>query len=337
MNTLASESWLPGDKTAAVCFSIDDVHPGTSRDYYEAGGDLGIGALGLVQWLIRRHPQLIATLFTTADWREIRPFASYPALERIPVISGLGHRMQTRPKGLMALDRHPAFIDFLRSEPRFEIGLHGLYHIHPRRISPVEFQEQGAGECRAMLEEMLRIFDCAKLPFVKGMTPPGWNAPAPLLNAMADLGLDFVASARDIMTPVHIAAKANMSGLKDVDLYRPQLINGGRLVHIPANFQATSSIDRAVEIIEAGGLLSIKGHIVKSCFGHLALDGIDALYCNYLDTLFSRLEDRYGDSLWWTSMGEISARIKTGHQLSVFAPVPVAMLGQQEPGPEAAA
>ena len=337
MNTLVSDPWLPGDKNAAVCFSIDDVHPGTSADHYEAGGDLGFGALGLVQWLIRRHPQLTATLFTTADWREIRPVTNYPALERIPVLNGFGYRLQTRPKGLMALDRHSAFIDFLCSEPGFEIGLHGLYHIHPRRISPVEFQEQRFAECRAMLEEMLRIFERAKLPFVKGMTPPGWNAPAPLLQAMADLGLDFVASARDIKTPVSIAAKADMSGLKGVDLYRPQYIEDGRLVHIPANFQATSSIDRAMQIIEAGGLLSIKGHIVKNCFGHVALDGIDALYCNYLDTLFSRLEDRYGDKIWWTSMGEIAGRMKLEQQTGILAQAAMSALGQGEAEAGAAA
>ncbi len=38
--------WLPPGKHAAVCLSIDDVHPGTSNDSYEAGGDLHAGALG---------------------------------------------------------------------------------------------------------------------------------------------------------------------------------------------------------------------------------------------------------------------------------------------------
>ena len=61
--------WLPAGKTAAVCLSVDDVHPGTSGDSYEAGGDLGAGALGRLTELQRRHPNLKATLCVTPDWR----------------------------------------------------------------------------------------------------------------------------------------------------------------------------------------------------------------------------------------------------------------------------
>lgn len=303
------ERWLPPGKTAAVCFSIDDIHPGTSDDPYEAGGDLARGALGHVTWLIDRHPQLKVTLFTTADWRAIRPFSRFPKLARIPGLRQLGHRSRIRSKGTMALHRHPQFVDFLRSQPGFEVALHGLHHVNAVSWTPVEFQDQSREECRRMLEEAIGIFEQARLPFALGMTPPGWNAPAPLLDAMADVGLKFVASARDVLSPVERSAKANMSGLKGVGLYAPELIAGGRLVHIPANFQATSPLERAIAIVEAGGLLSIKGHIIKTCFGHVALDGIDPLYRNYLDALFTNLKGRFGDRLWWTSMGEIAGRM----------------------------
>jgi hypothetical protein len=301
--------WLPGGKRAALCFSIDDIHPGRSSDGYEGGGDLGEGALGHVQWLIRRHPKLRVTLFTTADWREISPTPARPILDRIPGVARYSYRSQIRPKGEMAIDRHPAFVDYLREETGFEIALHGLHHIHPRRISPVEFVEQGREECRETLEEAIAIFRRAGLPFASGMTPPGWNASPALLDAMVDVGLTFVASARDILTPVQVGAKASMSGLKGVSLFEPERIHDGRLVSLPANFQATSPIERAFQIVEAGGLLSIKGHIVKDCCGHIALDGIDPLYCNYLDSLLTILEERYGDALWWTSMGEIAERV----------------------------
>jgi len=67
--------WLPEPYEAAVTLSIDDIHPGRSSDAYEAGGDLGEGALGHVAWLLERHPQLRVTLYTTADWRESRASA----------------------------------------------------------------------------------------------------------------------------------------------------------------------------------------------------------------------------------------------------------------------
>ena len=297
-------SWLPPGKTAAICFTIDDVHPGTSRDPYEAGGDLGNGALGLVAKLLAKHPPLHVTLFVTADWREIYPMPTRRWLARVPYVRDRVYLTDVHPVGKMRLDRHRAFVEYLNGLPRTEIGLHGLHHIHHGPKVLVEFQEQSKTECERILREALDIFTRAGVRFVRGMTPPGWNAPAGLLDAMAALGFAFVASARDIRTPVARGARAEMSGLRGVALYEPDLVAGG-LVHLPSNFQATSPKERALEIIEAGGLLSIKGHIIKKCGDYVALDGIDELYCNYLDSLFTLLEQRYGDRLWWTTMGRL--------------------------------
>lgn len=303
--------WLIPGKRAAVCFSIDDVHPGRARDGYDGGGDLGDGALGLVERLLERHPALHVTLFTTPDWREISPVPTRPIVSRLPVLRDRLYLAAVHPRGTMRLGRHPQFVRYLQALPRTELGLHGLHHIHPGRTVLIEFQHQGVEACKAMLREAMAIFEEAGLPFVPGMTPPGWNAPPALLQAMVELGLSFVASARDIKTPVLPGARAAMSGLRGVSLLEPEWIAEGRLVHLPANFQATSPKERAVDLIEAGGLLSIKAHIVKDALGHIALDGVDALYMNYLDALFCWLEDRYGDGLWWTSMGAIAAHMKS--------------------------
>lgn len=302
--------WLLPGKRAAVCFTIDDVHPGRARDAYDGGGDLGQGALGLVERLLQRHPALHVTLFTTPDWREISPVPTRSIVSRLPLLRDRLHLTALHPKGTMRLGRHPEFVRYLRSLPRTEIGLHGLHHIHPGRTVLIEFQNQGVEACKDMLRESIAIFNEAQLPFVPGMTPPGWNAPPALVQAMAELGLSFLASARDIKSPVTPGARATMSGLRGVSMLEPEWISEGRLVHLPANFQATSTKERALEIIESGGLVSIKAHIVKSAMGHIALDGVDALYMNYLDTLFCWLEDRYGEALWWTSMGEIATRMQ---------------------------
>jgi hypothetical protein len=86
---------------------------------------------------------------------------------------------------------------------------------------------------------------------------------------------------------------------------------GGRLVHVPSNFSATNPLDRAMELAAAGGLVSIKAHIVKFAFGHVMLDGVDALYRNYIDVVLSELEDRYGDRLWFATMADVAARAHT--------------------------
>jgi hypothetical protein len=302
-------NWLPSNKRGAVCFSVDDIHPAKSSDYYEAGGDLDKGALGHVKWLLEHHPGLQVTLFTTADWREISPVPTRKILASFPYIRERIYLAKRWPKGKMRLDHHPEFVSYLKQLPRTEIALHGLHHCHKGLNIPVEFQEESRSEIRRTLQQIISIFYKAGLDFVPGICPPGWKATPDMLDAMTDNQLLFVASARDIFTPVSKEAVANMSGMKDVSLIFPQFIHNDHLLHISTNFQATSPIDRAIEIIENGGLLAIKAHIVKSALGHISLDGLDEAYRNYLDQLFTLLEDRYGDSLLWTSMGDLAARV----------------------------
>ena len=298
-------SWLPPGKKAALCFTIDDIHPGRASDGYDGGGDLGKGALGLVQRLLERHPLLHVTLFTTPDWRETTPHPTSPA-RHVPWLRDRLYLAPLHPPGTMRLSRHPGFVEYLKQLPRTEIGLHGLHHIHRGPTVLVEFQQQSADECERVLRESMTLFEEAGLPFIKGMTPPGWNAPPGLVEAMARLSFDYLASARDIRTAITPGARTDMSGLKGVSLLGPEWIADGRLLHLPANFQATSPPERAEQLIDLGGLVSIKAHIIKSAHGHVALDGVDALYMNYLDVLLTRLENKYGDALWWTSMGELS-------------------------------
>jgi len=304
-----SSRWLPEGKRAAVCFSVDDVHPAKSSDAYEAGGDGERGALRHVLWLLEKHSQLRVTLFTSADWREISPLPTRKFLARFPVLRDRVFLAKVLPKGTMRLDRHREFVEFVKRIPRAEIGVHGLHHVHSGLRVPVEFQEQDAAECERILREALRIFDVANLSHAGGISPPGWDLTDGLAEATMAVALRFVASARDIITPIAVNAVTNQSGLREVSLIYPELLYSDRLLHFTSNFQATSDYERARQIIEHGGLLAIKAHVIKNAMGHIALDGLDELYRNYLDLLFTKLEDDFGDSLWWTSMGEISARV----------------------------
>lgn len=304
------EQWLPPGKDAAVCFTIDDVHPGRSAEHYDGGGDLGGGALGLVEGLLRRHERLGVTLFVTADWREISPYPSR-LLSAIPRLNRRMFLTRVLPKGSRRVDRAPEFVSYLSALRGAEIAFHGLHHIHRGPLVHVEFQDESASECARVLEEMERIFSGAGWRYVRGMCPPGWNAPPGLLEAMRRLKFDFVASARDIRTPIQPGALTQMSGLAGAPLIAPAWVGEGTaLVHFTTNFQATSPLERALAIIDAGGLLAVKAHIIKNACGYIALDGVDPTYCNYLDLLFSELERRYGDRLWWTSMGEVAKRIR---------------------------
>lgn len=302
------DGWLPPGKRAAICFSIDDIHPGKATDAYEAGGDLDRGVLGRVRWLLERHPQLWITLFTTADWREISPVPTRTILAAIPYLRDRVFLARILPAGTMRLSRHPAFVEYLKHLPRVETGLHGLHHVQRGPRIPAEFERQSISACTKTLRESMRIFEEAGIAYVPGMGIPGWDLTATLLEAMARAGLSFFASARDIRTPTAQGARTNMSGLKGVSLLYPERVGKRGLIHVTSNMQATCPVDRAIAIVELGGLLAIKAHAVKQAGAFIALDGLDDLYRNYLDVLFSTLEDRYGDALWWTSMGKVAAR-----------------------------
>ena len=323
MTLIEHERWLPPGKRAAVCFSIDDLHPASSRDDFDAGGDLGRGALGRLERLLQRNLSARVTLFVTPDWRLRRLVPTGRWLTRIPLLRERIHWVPLTPKGHFRIDRYPAFVSYLNALPRAECAVHGLNHVHVGPRFAVEFQEQSRSRCRAMLEEARRIFAAAGLRHVPGFATPAWNAPPALCQALSDEGFHFVTSARDLDTPVTGEARTAGSGLRGASLIQPTLIrcepdrsapaataSSPGVVHLTTNFQATSTIERARAIIECGGVLSIKAHIFKTGGGITMLDGLDEAYCDYLGRLWRELEDRYGDALWWTTLAEVADRCR---------------------------
>ena len=324
MTLTECRGWLPAGKRAAVCFNVDDVHPATSRDEFDAGGDLGRGALGHVERLLDRHPQLRVTLFVTPDWRLRRLIPTRKWLTRVPLLRERIHWAPLTPRGHFRVDRFPQFVAYLNALPRTDCALHGLNHAHPGPRMAVEFQEQSRSECSALLQEARRIFATAGLRHVQGFAPPAWGTPASLCEALSDADFHFVTSARDLDTPVSDQARTAMSGLRGASLIQPTWIRcapgasdepsatarPGGLVHFTTNFQATSTIERARAIIETGGLLFIKAHIFKTGGGITMLDGLDAAYCDYLERIWRELNRCYGDALWWTSLAEVAGRCR---------------------------
>jgi hypothetical protein len=300
--------WLPPGKRAAVCLSVDDVHPASDG----RGRDRARAALDHVRWLQARHPRLKVTLFTTPDRRSITPFPTRRTLTRIPVVGRWIYGAPVLPRGTNRLDRRPEFCRYLRDWDRTEIAIHGLHHVSRGREPIVEFAGKSVAHCRGTLRSAVEIFSDAGLPLTMGVAPPGWTAPAPLLRAMTELEMRFIASARDLVTPVTAAARTAGSGLQGVSLIYPERIADTPLIHFTTNYQATSSPARARAILEHGGLLGIKAHLLDTddAGTHTALDGLTAGYRDQLHDLLSALDADLGDALWWTSMGEIADRMR---------------------------
>ena len=69
----------------------------------------------------------------------------------------------------------------------------------------------------------------------------------------------------------------------------------------------TSPLERALAILECGGLLSIKAHLLARSGSYRALDGLTPEYRDHLHRIFTTIEERFGDAVWWTSMGEMAS------------------------------
>ena len=321
MKLIDCAGWLPSGKKAAICFCIDDVHPAGSADTFDAGGDLGSGALGRVARLLEHFPRLRITLFVTPDWRRMNLVRTRKWLTRVPLLRERIHWAPLAPTGRFRIDRFPDFVAYLNALPRTECAVHGLHHAHPGPRLAMEFQRQSRRKCRALVHEARRIFVSAGLRHVAGFAAPAWNTPPALCAALSDADFHFVASARDLDTAVSERARTAGSGLRGASLTQPTWLACAdepepagaaqrRLVHFTTNFQATSRIERACAIIEAGGLLFIKAHVFKVGGGITMLDGLDDEYCAYLERLWQELDERYGDTLWWTSLDEVTNRCR---------------------------
>src|ERR1035438_8312110 len=121
----------------------------------------------------------------------------------------------------MLLARHPEFVTYLKSLPRVDCALHGLHHINKGFKIMEEFRDRDRRECQSMLEEALGIFERVELPLSPGMCPPGWGLSDDLAEAMIAVGLKFVASARDLRTPITGDAVNARSGRLGVSLIYP--------------------------------------------------------------------------------------------------------------------
>lgn len=303
----SAETWLPPGKHCAILLSVDDVHPAGSAHGAEAGGDLGGGMLGHLAALHSSHPALRFSLGVTADWRARTPNASRRWLPQTGWLASRFHHAPRWPKGTFRLDRHPEFVRHIASLSGAEIVPHGLHHTRRGLPMHIEFAAAGERACRAALRRIDRIMHDAGLSPANGHIAPGWAAPAPLRRAMRQLGMTFIASARDVITAVSPDARTAMSGMTGQPLIQPGMTDEG-LVHIPVNFQATSDIERALRILDHGGLLSIKAHAIKRIDGYVALDGLDEAYATYLDQVLSACQARFGSAIWWAGMGDIARR-----------------------------
>ena len=199
------------------------------------------------------------------------------------------------------LDRNRQWCDRLASKKNYEIAIHGYTHKSIHRPDSAEFNLLDSEEINFRLNEAETIFQTSGLPFVKGFRQPGWLAPECLPDILRERKYLFWAGSMDILTPVSKTAVCNQSGFKGFSLIYPQQVKG--LVHIPSNIGLDHlDINRALEITQLDGLISVKAHMA-----YWDENGITPQKITSLDSFLTKLEE---SRVEYTTMEAIARKLE---------------------------
>lgn len=307
----------PEDYVSALIVGVDDVHPETSKDGCDCGGDLTNGALGLLVEILESHPRLKINLFVTPDWMFKPQSKVFRYLQRHCKRQGfldkfLGRLfLRTWPKNRFKInkDEFREWVSFVRhyvTEGRVRVGIHGLYHFQPYIRHAAEFLYLSYAECRKRLKIAEEIFKNTKIPIEKGFAPPGWGVTDDLINALEAEDFIYIAGDADFKTNVDHRSLSENAGLQGVQLFFPTLIKG-RLVNVPRNWDiGFSPLERARAICRIGGLISVHSHIEDSYHGDHLGNGITVGNIERLSRLLQEMEEKYPGKIWYTSFGEVA-------------------------------
>lgn len=315
------ENW-PKNYVSAFTIGIDDIHPECSENGCDCGGDLEEGALRLLVNLLESHPQIKVTLFITPDWIFKPQRLGIRFIQRHISRGGLFDRILTErlqrtwSHGQFRIDdkRYEgwrAFLKGMASSGKFNLAFHGLHHFQSYVRYPCEFLHADSDKCRLKLRTAKELFDKTGLPYTMGFAPPGWGVTENLIDALVKENFNYIAGCADAESPVSPKTLCNGAGIKGVPLYFPSIIKG-KLMNIPRNWDLEgSSIERAKQIIEIGGLIGVHGHIADNYHGNKIGNGVTPENVKHLDELICFLEQNYPNKIWFTTFNDLATDFKT--------------------------
>jgi len=292
---------------------VADVHPESSLDGSDCGGDLNRGALGLLEDILKRYRNVKVTLFVTPCHIFLpQPLGiehSHRLLRRL-----LGSRIdyifcrffiKEYDKDRFDVEKSSAFNTYLTDltkSGQVEIGIHGCFHFHYIPPYASEFKHLDSYETYRRIRIAVYKMSKAGIPFVKGFAPPGWGVNKELIKVLADEGFCYIAGSADFKSPITHKATSKEAGLKGVSLIFPSLLYPG-LVNIPRN---RTPHRNDLKIIELGSLLSIHMHIENRYHGVYLGNGITVENIYKLEKLLDIVASRYGDIVKFLTFGEVA-------------------------------
>lgn len=254
----------------SLVISVDDICPNPRYGTPEN--------IILLERLAQRHKNLKITLFVVPNMKQNLKlgFARNP----------------------YRLDKHKNWCKWINEKKCFELAIHGYTHSSRHKfLKAAEFNHLNPKKAEDKLFKAESILNKSGLNFVKGFRQPGWIAPSYLINLLERRGYIFIAGSMDVKTPISKNAVCNESGYKGLPLIHPKRV--GRIVHIPSNIGLDRlNLQRAREIVNLNGLVSIKAHISSWDENGITCQKIQAL-----DHFIQVLKD---EGIKLTSMVEIA-------------------------------
>lgn len=255
--------------------NFDDFHP--QNDRWGDFGGLGGNVQKRIEELLNSFTDLKITMFTTPNWID-RPFLFSKYfyylrffLKIFPVVKPLAGE----PFNLL---KHPDWCDWVRKkvlEDRLEIAVHGYNHHNSHRvIHGQEFFDLESQNLEKKISLAEKLFDEAKIPFVKGFRPPGWGMSSCLISILLKRNYKFAGL---FPSSYRLSKVGDLDGLKI----------------IPQNYSINEPVSVALEQAEKTGVVFAKGHLAVNYGKEKMPNGLSEDNFNNLLSVISTLKESY--------------------------------------------
>lgn len=280
-------------KTVYFNFSLDDIHPQSSKEGDDFGGDKDKGVFRYLLKLIELYPKIKITLFTTPNY--IDKSNNRFIIRNIKRVLGLNYKNYWKNEPFK-LTKHPKWCKWLNSIKNFEIAIHGHNHHNERKgLHQQEFHDLGNEESLRKIEDAEKIFREAGLKLSRGFRPPGWGYSEGMFEALKKLKIDFIS--------------LNKKDFPETSTYEVTKYKG--LINVPQNIDINTKydiIEETKKILQKGDFISAKGHISKHCNRDINENGLTEETFLNIKKLLEWLHQNY--KVEFVTMEEMAKKLK---------------------------
>jgi hypothetical protein len=295
---------------------IDDIHPESSLDGCDCGGDVEGGVLDMIEGFMKKYPKVPVTLYVTPNWMykpiqgRFKSVMNFMVRRSSPFDSASKLLQRECWDEPYRIDReeHAAWRAKLKDlvrRYRMTIGVHGLTHVGQQPPYPDEFLHLRYNESLSRLRLAKQIFAQA-LPTDNGFLPPAYGVNAELIKALDNERFEYVISTEGRHSET-FNKTMNERGILKLPAHYPALITKG-LVNLPRNWNlGRSSSERAMNILHIGGIVSVYGHICGLYHGQKLKDPVTLENLDKLGKIVDQLERK---PVWFAPASEIATHWK---------------------------